>query len=133
MPNLLSQHIANILPESKMREYMEKLKDELATALSTNSHINHIIDDWTDLTLEDMLVLSFIINEGVVVFSPSADVPSDLNANFVGINDADCNKTVTAENSFEKELASLELAESPGSPCKPGSPNILDFIDNDIS
>ena len=118
-----------------MREYMDKLKDELCTVLSTNSHINHIIDDWTDLTLEDMLVLSFIINEGVVVFSPSADVPSDLNANFVGINaaESDCNKTITAENSFEKELASLELAELPPSPCKPGSPNILDFIDNDIS
>lgn len=137
MTDILTQHINMLLPEDKMKEYTEKLADQLAIVISKNPQFNFLIADWQDLSLSDMLLAAMIVNDGVVIFTPVND-NTQINATFVAINEitesskpATESKQVNFDDDFEKQLEAIEISDK--LPALPTSPTLDSIFETERS
>ena len=141
MTDILTQHTNMLLPEDKMKEYTEKLADQLAIVISKNPQFNFLIADWQDLSLSDMLLAAMIVNDGVVIFTPVND-NTQINATFVAINEitesskpsnlaAKEPKKVDLDDDFEKQLEAIEISDK--LPALPESPTLDSIFETERS
>ena len=137
MTDILTQHTNMLLPEDKMKEYTEKLADQLAIVISKNPQFNFLIADWQDLSLSDMLLAAMIVNDGVVIFTPVND-NTQINATFVAINEitesskpATESKQVNLDDDFEKQLEAIEISDK--LPALPTSPTLDSIFETECS
>jgi len=121
MSDIVRSHCDMLLPDAQREEFCTRLADHIASALSKQSKFDELAQRLPELSLGDLLTLSLVVNDGVVLFSSQAD--NALAARFVPITE-DAPPSPTPPplpeclDSFERELAEGEMnADLDFTPC----------------
>ena len=118
MSEIVRSHCEMLLPDTQRAQFCARLADHLAAVLSKQSKFDALVAMLPELSLEDMLTLSLVANDGVVLFS--AHPAGAVAARFVPITegepesepevepeDTDGASAPGHEDDFERELAAL--------------------------
>jgi hypothetical protein len=108
MSEIVRSHCDMLLPEAQRAGFCARLVDHLATVLSKQSKFDALVARLPELPLEDLLTLSLVANDGVVLFSTHPE--GALSARFVPINEEEGDTPrEPALDDFERELEALAI------------------------
>ena len=78
MSEIVRSHCDMLLPEAQRAGFCARLVDHLAAVLSKQSKFDALVARLPELPLDDLLTLSLVANDGVVLFSthPEGALPA---------------------------------------------------------